>query len=346
MRYRVDPEAPSVASTRSPARPKLTRMTIGIITPEDMYAAEREAFAAGLESFEAMRRAGTAVAEELNAHLPDGPVQVLCGPGGNGGDGFVAAAHLKNAGRTVEVYLLGDADRLSGDPARAAALWDGPIHALAEARLAPGHVTLDALFGGGLSRPLEGVAARLSAMPAPVVSVDVPSGLDGLSAKPLGPCFKADLTVTFSAYRPAHMLSPGRAMCGKVCVSEIGIPVTPTVWENDPALWQTPAEPSVDRKPREIEVLSGEAFEKRFSELAASAGNRIEAVLKAARASGKILVLQDAETLVSSPEGRCAVDPAACAAAKLGPTLRTDDAARLPAFEAACCAVWNSHQAR
>ena len=315
-------------------------MTYGIITPEEMYAAERAAFEAGLESFEAMRRAGTAVAIRLQERFPEGPVQVLCGPGGNGGDGFVAAAYLKGAGRAVKVYLLGEVDRLSGDPARAAALWDGPVYPLGEASLTSGQVTLDGLFGGGLSRPLEGTAENLSTVPGPVVSVDVPSGLDGLRAKPLGPCFEADLTVTFSAYRPAHMLSPGRGYCGEVCVEEIGIPVSTTVWENNPSIWETPTEgPSGASN---IQVLTPEAMSTQYPEAVRAARNDIEALQTAATSAGEILILRENETLVAAPGGRCAVDRSTTRQDKLETALSRLQTEGQPSFETACRAVWTA----
>ena len=163
-----------------------------ILTPQEMRLAEQAIFAAGVDSFTVMQRAGEAVAEFVHAHWPEGQIQVLCGPGGNGGDGFVAAASLAKLWRKVEVFCAVPVADLKGDAAKAAALWDGEVGTLEEALTAPHELVLDALFGGGLSRPLEGEAAALAERPARVVSVDVPSGIDGHTAKPLGPCFRAE----------------------------------------------------------------------------------------------------------------------------------------------------------
>lgn len=204
--------------------------SIPITTPEEMYRAEQAIIAAGTPGFELMRRAGKGVADAIIERYPIGRLNVLCGPGGNGGDGFIAAAQLAERGWKVRVFLLGDVERLAGDPAKAAALWLGPIEPIGDALTAQADVTLDALFGGGLSRPLTGVIAELAQSQAsPMVSVDVPSGIDGRSAKPLGPCFSADLTVTFAAYRPAHVLAPARSNCGDVVVVDICVPVDDSV---------------------------------------------------------------------------------------------------------------------
>jgi NAD(P)H-hydrate epimerase len=179
-------------------------------------------------------------------------VLVLCGPGNNGGDGFVAARHLAAAGWPVRLALLGARERLAGDAAHHAALWDGPIEALeedsAEALLAGAEVVVDALFGAGLSRPLEGAARRmveaLPSSPAVVVAVDVPSGVSGDSGAVLGAAaVQAALTVTFFRRKPGHLLLPGRLRCGEVVVADIGIPdqvlteIAPQTFENQSRLW-------------------------------------------------------------------------------------------------------------
>jgi len=197
-----------------------------------MAAAEAAAFRAGTDSFAVMRRAGEGVAAALHALAPGGDIRVLCGPGGNGGDGFVAAAWLAARGRDVRVHAMTDPGGLSGDPARAAALWRGQVAPLAAAVGAPAAVTLDALFGGGLSRPLAGAAAALAAETVGLtVSVDVPSGIDGGAARALGAHFTADLTVTFQALRHAHVFAPARRAAGRVDVVEIGIAVASRLWQ-------------------------------------------------------------------------------------------------------------------
>lgn len=254
-----------------------------ILTPQEMRAAEQALFDAGLDSFVLMQRAGEAVAEFVHAHWPDGTIQVLCGPGGNGGDGFVAAAKLAKLWRKVEVFCAVPVAELKGDAAKAAALWEGKVGTLEEALTAPHDLVLDALYGGGLSRPLEGAAAALAQRSARVISVDVPSGIDGATAKPIGPCFRAEGTLTFAALRPAHVLLPGAAFCGAVMVADIGVPVQTKAVENSPALWvgQMPQPGQSDYKHRRghLKVVSGPMTSTGAARLAARAGLRAGAGL-------------------------------------------------------------------
>uniref|UniRef100_UPI00334063BF NAD(P)H-hydrate epimerase n=1 Tax=Hyphomonas sp. TaxID=87 RepID=UPI00334063BF len=118
-----------------------------ILTPQEMRAAEQAVFDAGTDSFVVMQRAGEAVAEFVHAHWPDGLIQVLCGPGGNGGDGFIAAMILAKRWRKVEVFCAVPVDQLRGDAAKAAALWDRPVGTLEAALTAPHELVLDALYG-------------------------------------------------------------------------------------------------------------------------------------------------------------------------------------------------------
>ncbi|MEO0816179.1 MAG: NAD(P)H-hydrate dehydratase [Pseudomonadota bacterium] len=208
-----------------------------VITPAAMRAAEARIVSEGTPGYVLMRRAGEAVAAHLQSWFPDGPVRVLCGPGGNGGDGFVAARALSVLGREVDVFCSVDRAALTGDAALAAADWSGEVHPLEAAVSAPREITLDALFGGGLSRRLSGAAAELASQNGPVVSVDVPSGLDGLTGQARGPVFQANFTVTFAGLRPAHVLVPGRALCGQVAIADIDVPIDETVGENVPADW-------------------------------------------------------------------------------------------------------------
>jgi len=235
-------------------------MTFELLTVAEMARADAAAVTAGVPGAELMENAGRAVAEAVRAHHPTGhpagPVLVLCGPGNNGGDGFVAARHLAAAGWPLRLALLGSRDRLAGDAAHHAALWDGPVEALtedgAEALLGDAEVVIDALFGAGLSRPLEGAARRvaevLDSSRATVVAVDMPSGVSGDSGAVLGEALGATavaaaLTVTFFRKKPGHLLLPGRRRCGEVKVADIGIPervlaeIAPRTFENGPGLW-------------------------------------------------------------------------------------------------------------
>ena len=202
---------------------------VDLITVAQMRAAEQAAMAAGTPGLTLMERAGRGVAEAICRARP-GParVAVLCGPGNNGGDGFVVARILAGRGYEVAVFCLVPRERLTGDAARMAALWDGAIQP-AEAYLAaePGAIIVGALFGTGLSRAVDGVAAamilRANAAPAFRVAVDIPSGIAGDTGEAMGAAFRADLTVTFHALKPGHLLFPGRRHSGTVEVVDIGL---------------------------------------------------------------------------------------------------------------------------
>ncbi|MHC4984250.1 MAG: NAD(P)H-hydrate dehydratase [Planctomycetota bacterium] len=219
-----------------------------LLSVAEMSRADAAAVAAGVAGSELMANAGRAVAEAVQARWEPRPLLVCCGPGNNGGDGFVAARHLTEAGWPVRLALLGDRAALKGDAAYHAAQWRGEVLPLAEGLLADNGLVVDALFGAGLSRPLEGaaravvVAARARGLP--VVAVDVPSGLSGDSGRPLGDCaLQAERTVTFFRKKPGHLLLPGRELCGELVVADIGIPdtvleeIAPRTWENGPDLW-------------------------------------------------------------------------------------------------------------
>ncbi len=210
-----------------------------------MREADRLTIEAGTPGVDLMERAGATVAEAAHRLAPDGSIAILCGPGNNGGDGFVAARLLADAGRDVALYLLGAREQLTGDAALAAERWPGPVKPLAQALDADPGLVVDALFGAGLSRPLDGVAADLAARPwRRVLSVDTPSGLDGDTGRAAGPVFTADATITFAAKKPAHVLADGAARCGLVDVADIGISddtladvSQSDVFENHPVLW-------------------------------------------------------------------------------------------------------------
>ncbi|MCA0434361.1 MAG: NAD(P)H-hydrate dehydratase [Proteobacteria bacterium] len=182
-----------------------------VLTPAEMYRADAHAIAAGISEEALIARAGLAAAQEIVRRYGARRTVVMCGPGNNGKDGAVVAAHLKAWGWPVSISL-----DVSG-----------------------AELIVDALYGAGLNRDFDaGVAAAVNGAGVPVVAIDVPSGLDGLTGRPRGASIKADVTITFFRKKPAHLLYPGRALCGEIVVADIGIPaeslaaIAPRLWEN------------------------------------------------------------------------------------------------------------------
>lgn len=276
-------------------------MDKAIITPQEMYAAEQAVFATGRPSFSLMKQAGEGIAALVQSRFPNGKVRVLCGPGGNGGDGFVAAAHLATLGRSVEVFLLGSTSTLRGDPLTAFSQWSGPVGTLAEAIGSDAPITIDALFGGGLSRALGGICAQLAEdNRSPTISVDVPSGLDGLSGEPFGMCFRADLSVTFAALRPAHVLTPGRDLCGLVEVIDIGVPVPRHTLLREIS--------SEDLRSAHS-IANQHELDKRLNGISPTPANRIEAARVLAARDGRSVLIKHPDQILSEPSGTVTVSP-------------------------------------
>lgn len=221
-------------------------MPAELITAAQMRALDQAAAAAGTATRVLMENAGRAVAEAVAQRFTPRPTAVLCGPGDNGGDGWVAARHLAALGWPVRVETLVPRAALQGDAADAAAAWGGEIRILEED--APdAALFIDALFGAGLTRPLAGVCARLARALPPdrVVAIDTPSGLDADTGAPrAGLSFRAALTVTFVRKKPAHVLSPGRDLCGEIVLADIGVSdaivaaQNITLWQSDWRLWR------------------------------------------------------------------------------------------------------------
>jgi hydroxyethylthiazole kinase-like uncharacterized protein yjeF len=224
-------------------------MTAGseLLSVEEMYAADAAAIAAGTPGIELMENAGRAIAREIRKRWQPRPTAVLCGPGNNGGDGFVVARLLQEAGWPVRLGLLGDAARLKGDAATAARGWSGGTEALNVALLDGAELVVDALFGAGLGRALDGLALQvveeINRRGLTCIAVDVPSGVHGDSGKILGAAPSAVLTVTFCRRKPGHLLYPGRARAGEVVCADIAIPDSAVegqniaLHENGPAQW-------------------------------------------------------------------------------------------------------------
>jgi hydroxyethylthiazole kinase-like uncharacterized protein yjeF len=222
---------------------------IELLTNDEMARADRLTIAGGTPGIVLMENAGRAVAEAVIRREPSAKVVVVAGPGNNGGDGLVAARLLAERGAQVDVLLLGEADRLKGDAAEAARRWGRPMRDAAPEGLAGAGIIVDALFGAGLDRPLEGRARRMidamNASGRPIVAVDLASGVNGTTGAVMGAAVAATESVTFFRKKPGHLLLPGRLHCGVVQVADIGIPadvlreVRPQTFENDSALWRS-----------------------------------------------------------------------------------------------------------
>ena len=249
-----------------------------LLTPAEMGQADANAVARGTSVEVLMERAGWAVAQAVRARVRPCPVLVLCGPGNNGGDGYVAARLLARAGWPVALAALAPP---RGDAAVAASRWRGGLVAFSAAEAARASLVIDAVFGAGLARDLDPSVAEVLHAAHRIVAVDVPSGLDGATGAARGRVAPAELTVTFHRRKPGHLLLPGRALCGELVLAEIGIPpAMPPVqtWRNTPALWRLPKPGATDHKYTRghVTVLGG-ATMTGAARLAAGAARRVGA---------------------------------------------------------------------
>ncbi len=214
-----------------------------VLTCAQMAQADR---LSGIAPHRLMQAAGQAVAREIVRRYPPCPTIVLCGPGNNGGDGYVIATLLEEAGWPVRVGTIGPTGQGSPEAAHFAQAWQGRTETATPALLAGAGLVVDALFGAGLSRPLDPATTKLLQAAcragATVVAVDVPSGVAGDTGADLG-AVAAALTVTFFRKKPGHLVMPGRALCGEVVLADIGIrnavlgALDVSAWENAPAVW-------------------------------------------------------------------------------------------------------------
>ncbi|MGE3989185.1 NAD(P)H-hydrate dehydratase [Pseudorhodoplanes sp.] len=260
-----------------------------LLTNSEMRRADALAVASGIPSLTLMENAGRAVADVvISAFGVEREVTICAGPGNNGGDGFVAARVLSERGCRVRLTLLGAREGLSGDAAEMAERYRGAVIPWAGEGFDRQGVLVDAIFGSGLARPVEGKAAALigaiNQSGAPVVAVDLPSGINGDTGSVLGEAVRAEWTTTFFRKKPAHLLLPGRFHCGRVVLAQIGIPasvlddIRPLLSANDPAAWARGfpvPEPSGHKYSRgHTVVLSGDLPNTGAARLAARAALR------------------------------------------------------------------------
>ncbi|MDE2364219.1 MAG: NAD(P)H-hydrate dehydratase [Hyphomicrobiales bacterium] len=230
-------------------------MSVELLTTNEMAEADRLTIAGGTPGVVLMEAAGRAVAERAAAMIRKRggtKIAVLCGPGANGGDGYVAAHALLDMGFDVEAFALGDPGALKGDAAWAFQLWSRDAPPIDTFDLDHADFIIDALFGAGLARDLDGAAyamvERVNAWRRDrrgcVLAVDVPSGVDGSTGAVRGAAIEADATVTFFRLKPGHLLLPARKLCGATTCADIGIgpnviaPIAPRTFWNEPDLWR------------------------------------------------------------------------------------------------------------
>lgn len=266
----------------------IERLSALLLSPAEMAAVDVAAAASGIGSFTLMQRAGASVAAVLLRYHPGAVrVVVFCGPGNNGGDGYVAARCLAESGVHVDVFHLGDPAKLKGDAAQARTLFMAPTLPIEDYRPEAGDVAIDALFGAGLTRDVPQAVANLVSLVAeadvPVLAVDLPSGIDGRTGRVLGTAFSAERTITFMTRKPGHVLLPGRELCGDVEVADIGIPqriirseARGGIAENGPVHWahmlEPPAQETHKYKRGHLVVFSGEATKTGAARMSAMAG--------------------------------------------------------------------------
>ncbi len=250
-----------------------------LLTPDEMARADALAAAHGIPGAVLMDRAGWAVARAAR-RFGRCRTLVVCGPGSNGGDGYVAARLLAADGWPVRLAALAP-PRAGSDAARAAAGWSGPSAAVSPAEAARAELVIDAAFGAGLSRELDGALADTLAAARRILAVDVPSGLDGATGAARGRVARADCTVTFFRRKPGHCLLPGRDLCGELVLADIGLPeavlatIRPQTFANGLALWTLPVLPASTHKYARgyVSVLGGSAMTG-AAQLAAAAARR------------------------------------------------------------------------
>jgi hydroxyethylthiazole kinase-like uncharacterized protein yjeF len=263
-----------------------------LLAPDEMGRADAAAPRLGVSGETLMANAGRAVARAIQRRFRPCRTLILAGPGNNGGDGYVAARLLQQQGWPVALAALAS-PRDGSDAAGAASHWRGPTVRFAADEAARAALVVDAVFGAGLARDVDGVVADVLRAARRIVAVDVPSGVDGTTGTVRGFAPRAELTVTFFRLKPGHLLLPGRELCGHIVLADIGMPAG--VWDqvrrncfvNLPELWRLPAPDAQSHKyTRGHVTIVGGASMTGAARLAADAARRAGAGLVTIAALG------------------------------------------------------------
>ena len=301
---------------------------VELLTPDEMGRVDRAAVGLGTPLATLMQAAGRAVVRAVRRRYRPCRTVVLCGPGNNGGDGVVVARGLLRSGWPVTVAAPGGPLVLP---------WSGPESAFVPAEIARADLVIDALYGAGLGRDIEGATADVLRAATRVVAIDVPSGVDGATGQVRGFAAQAELTVTFFRAKPGHFLFPGRELCGELEVADIGIPeavlgsVPAKAFRNGPGLWRVPEPGARAHKYTRgfVTVLGGPAMTG-AARLAAVAARRSGAgmVAIAARSGAEVYRAGEPGTIVTDAPLADMLRDERRTVWVCGPGLGSDDAAR------------------
>ncbi len=287
-------------------------LRLALLSNEQMTRADKAVAEAGIDSLHLMEQAGRAVADAIIQLYPAQPkTLILCGPGNNGGDGYVVARLLAEAGWQIATTSAAPLEKLKGDAAVNRKRWQGEDKPLKDWQAEDYGLIVDALFGAGLTRPIEGgfkqALQKAGQSGLALIAVDMPSGVSGTSGKVLGYAPQASHTITFCRKKPGHLLYPGRALCGEVRLAPIDISdtiieeINPRIFENDPALWSLPKPGAQSHKYKRGYglIACGPLHQTGAARLAANACLRAGAgIVKIAAPKSAVMVLANHETEV------------------------------------------------
>lgn len=221
-----------------------------VLTNSQMAEADKLTIEGGFDGYDLMCNAGESFVDTIVQSMVFDHCFILCGPGNNGGDGFVIGKLLRDKGCMVTLASVIPVDQFNGDAAKAASEWGEDVVLFKDVTgIAEHALVIDAVFGTGFSRKLDDEVVRVFDLVREgghaVVAVDIPSGIDGNSGQADPHTLEADMTITFFRKKLGHVLMPGMALCGDVNIRDIGIAdevikeTGLSVHENEPQLWQT-----------------------------------------------------------------------------------------------------------